>query len=268
MASRLASTKARLGFSIERRLGDAERRSALPLSWILAVDRAGRSVFAVLVPPPQPQLFFSSTAGLVTGLPVLASCERFRSLLVSAFLPPRARASRRASTRSLLGLAFRWSFTCDRAGADAVGIRVAVRRGETATGAAATPEDSASLALVRVALASEAVRTRFAPALTATEAFLPDVVSAFRRSSASSRLESLAMSAQECRREVKGDLSLRKNLSPDIDQGSERVGPLISGLRRPRSRHPGFGCRRRNRRCARGDRDKRDGKPQAHSPQR
>ena len=214
MASRLASTKARLGFSIERRLGDGERRSARPLSWILAVGRAGRSLVSAARLPPQPQDFFSSAAGVGTGLVVLASCDRFRSLLVSAFLPRRDRASRRASTRSLLGLAFRWSLTCDRAGADAVGTRVAVRRGETATGVCATLEASASLALVRVAFASAAVRTRFAPALTATEAFLPVVVSALRRSSASSRLESLAMSARECRREVKGDLSLRKKLEP------------------------------------------------------
>ena len=214
MASRLASTRARLGFSIERRLGAAERRSAPPFIWILAVGRAERSAVPAARLPPQPQDFFSSATGVGTGLVLLAISDRFRSLLVSAFLPRRDKASRRASTRSLLGLTFRCSLTSDRAGTDAVGVRVAVRRGGAATAASATPGASAALALVRVALASAAVRTRFAPALTATEAFLPDVVSALRRSSASSRLESLAMSAQECRREVKGDLSLRKKLEP------------------------------------------------------
>ena len=66
-------------------------------------------------------------------------------------------------------------------------------------------------ALVRVLRASPADRTRFAPADTATDAFLPAVVRALRRSSASSRLESLAMSARECRRELQGTSPYRKS---------------------------------------------------------
>ena len=58
-------------------------------------------------------------------------------------------------------------------------------------------------------------------ALTAAAAgdFLPEVVSALRRSSASSRLESLAMSAQGCRREVKGLLPFEKSWSPELKSG-------------------------------------------------
>ena len=174
----------------------------------------------------------------------------------------RREASRRANTSSRLG--WRRGLTWeewDDAGRGALEPRPEERVGAAAAGATATGA-AASAALVRVGRASEAVRTRLALPPAAADAFLPAVVSALRRSSASSRLESLAMSARGCRREWKGE-PFDKKLSPDEGQGSEPLGRGISVPRRPRSKHPGFGCRRRNRRCARGGRDKRDGKPRA-----
>ena len=61
----------------------------------------------------------------------------------------------------------------------------------TEAGATASAEGVTS---VCVGWASVALRTRFFP--QAAAAFLPEVVRALRRSSASSRLESLAMSAR------------------------------------------------------------------------
>ena len=86
--------------------------------------------------------------------------------------------------------------TRDRGADD--GVNVCGRRGATATAVVdASTTESDALALVRVERASAAMRTR--PEPEATEAFFPEVVRALRRSSANSRLESLAMSARECR---------------------------------------------------------------------
>jgi hypothetical protein len=120
-------------------------------------------------------------------------------LLVLARLPLRLRASRRASTRSRLGLLTRrpplWREAAEllnpeAAGADATG-RVGVAGGGV-TGAAGR----AGGASVRVGRASSAVRTRLAPEVKRPAAFLPPVVRALRRSSAASRLDVLAMSAR------------------------------------------------------------------------
>ena len=79
----------------------------------------------------------------------------------------------------------------ERAG---VRVREAARSGAAATGTV-TAGSFTAVTSVRVGRASVAVRTRLLPP-AAADAFLPEVVSALRRSSASSRLESLAMSAR------------------------------------------------------------------------
>ena len=225
IATRRARTRARLGFSIARRLGDADRRSPAGARSMRRLSCGAlelRADFSSAREPPQPQPFLSSEVAEDCGaaLACRATSARFRSRLVSAVFPRRDKASRRARTSSRLGCF--WGFAVEERDT-AVVVKLTVRWGATGRcGATATDAvdarvtgSSAGFALVRVGRASAAVRTRLALTAAAAGDFLPEVVSALRRSSASSRLESLAMSAQGCRREVKGLLPFEKSWSPD-----------------------------------------------------
>jgi hypothetical protein len=127
---------------------------------------------------------------------------RVRSLEVSARLPRLERASRRASTKSLLGFAIGRAWEVRLAPVGAARLRLeAATRGLTAAAAtglavATTDTEDCGAAAVRVGRASSTERTRLGPDVNRLAAFLPPLVRALRRSKAASRLDVLAMSAR------------------------------------------------------------------------
>ena len=106
MASRRAKTSARLGLSIARRFGEVVRREEVLVERSTETDRRLAPVgFSTAASPPQPHSFFVEEDPVeeVVAAALRAISARFRSLVVSADLPRRESASRRASTSSRLG---------------------------------------------------------------------------------------------------------------------------------------------------------------------
>ena len=218
--SRRARTRARLGLYWAERLTVA-RRSAAALAAALVPALPLRPAWlrlraALLLNEREGSAAFASTGGAEAATVAGAGCWRATSLRVrsrelSARLPRRERASRRASTKSRLGLGIARvglrrdsPDRLDRSGAgrEAADLAALALAGAaaTATGAGlagAGVAGAAGSGSVRVARASAAVRTRTGAELKRPSAFLPPLVSALRRSRAASRLVVLAMSARK-----------------------------------------------------------------------
>ena len=167
-ASRRASTRARLGLCTAARLAVAARRSAPadPVEVRAGTEREGRLARLLRLLPAAAassrswHLHGALTVAAGAGV-AWARSVRVRSLEESARLPRRERASRRASTRSRLGLATgraalrRSGEGLPRAAAEGR-PRDAVAKGVTGADAVG----AAAGATVRAGWASAAVRTR------------------------------------------------------------------------------------------------------------
>ena len=193
-ASLRASTRARLGSSWESRLAVARRSAPLLVVWLVRLLRLVRAGAAAVSPW---HLHLASAAGAWAFGAILARSVRVRSLEVSARLPRLERASRRASTKSLLGFAIgrAWLVRLEPVGAARLRWEAAPRA-FTAGAALATDAGASIAGAVRVGRASSTERTRLGPEVNRLAAFLPPLVRALRRSRAASRLDELAMSAR------------------------------------------------------------------------
>ena len=218
-ASRRASTRARLGSRWAVRFG-VERRSAPWPARLLRLLRAGEA----WVDSPWHLQGFSAAGATGAEVAVagadFARSVRVRSVDESARLPRLERASRRASTRSRLGLAIgraalRW-LPLDGAARLRLGVAGAAARAGAGLGAVGA--DSTAAAAVRVGRASSNERTRLGPEVNRLAAFLPPLVRALRRSRAASRLDVLAMSAR------------RMEFLKRCDQSAARTDPQRKGM--------------------------------------
>jgi len=130
------------------------------------------------------------------GGALFARSVRVRSFDMLALFPRWDSASRRARTRSRLGLLT--ALDGLRLTAEVLSLRRALRWGATGTGVGAGGWGvDATGPSVREGRASLAERTLMGAELNRPSAFLPPLVRALRRSSAASRLDALAITTRE-----------------------------------------------------------------------
>ena len=209
-ASRRASTRARLWLCWAVRLGVEERPPGRLAREAVRSAPPGRRLGATLGPRSW-HWHLCSLAGLwvwafaAAKAVALISSLRVRSRELSARLPPRESASRRAKTSCLLGLAM--GLGIERRAEELVWPAVSL-----GSGALGFPKELlgefrravelpagalGKAALVRVGRASAAPRTRVGPEEYRPADFLPPLVRALRRSRAASRLDGLAISVRK-----------------------------------------------------------------------
>ena len=169
-ASRRARTRARLGLCWAARLAVTLRLVAAESLRPLAKEslRLGADRLANLAEPLQSQScltdaeLLTAAIGAAEAGATTSVAVRVRSLEVSARLPRLERASRRAKTRSRLGLTIGRAALWERPLEGAVKLRLAgdCVAGAVGAGVAEALADAAGAAPVRVGRASTTVRTR------------------------------------------------------------------------------------------------------------